>query len=164
MNTPVDRGQPGSRSRAWLGSTFGGMGRIVPLLVCLGLLGGCATTSHVMISPARPALAPEQVQVYTAPPPRYIEIALLETSSGPFTYGEQNKTNAVIANLRREAASLGANGVLLTGTSQGYPGGGVNVGVGGGRFGGRTSVGGGVGVDISPTRKHAQAVAIFVTP
>ena len=140
------------------------MGRIVPLLVCLGLLGGCATTSHVMISPARPALAPEQVQVYTAPPPRYIEIALLETSSGPFTYGEQNKTNAVIANLRREAASLGANGVLLEGMASGANGGRVNVGVGGGSFGGHSRIGGGVGVDISPTQKHARATAIYVAP
>ncbi|WP_140909784.1 hypothetical protein [Cognatiluteimonas lumbrici] len=140
------------------------MRRILPLLLFAALLGGCATTSHVMLSPARPAISPELVQVYTAPPPRYIEIALLETSSGPFTYGEQNKANAVIANLRREAASLGANGVLLTDTATGYRGGGVNVGVGGGRFGGRTHVGGGVGVDISPTQKHARAVAILVTP
>lgn len=137
---------------------------LLPLLLAAGLLVGCATTSHVMLSQPRPAIQPEQVQVYTQPPPRYIEIALLETASGPFTYGEQNKTNAVIANLRREAASLGANGVLLTDTASGYPGGGVNVGVGGGRFGGRTHVGGGVGVNISPTQKHARAVAIFVTP
>ena len=140
------------------------MVRMLPLLLCCALLAGCATTSHVMLGPARPAIAPEQVRIYTAPPPRYLEIALLETSSGPFTYGEQNKANAVIANLRREAASLGANGVLLTDTASGYPRGGVNVGVGGGRFGGRTHVGGGIGVDISPTQKHARAVAIFVTP
>ena len=154
----------GSRSRSWPRPTVGSMGKVLPLLVCVALLGGCATTSHVLITPARPAIAPELVHVYTSPPPRYIEIALLETASGPFTYGEQNKTDAVIANLRREAASLGANGVLLTGTAQGYPGGGVNVGVGAGRIGGHTSVGGGVGVDISPTQKHARAVAIFVTP
>ena len=128
-------------------------------------VAGCASTSKVMLGAARPAIAPEQVRVYFAPPPgRYEEIALLETSSGGLTYGEQNKTDAVIANLRREAASLGANGVLLTGTAQGYPGGGVNVGLGAGRIGGHTSVGGGVGVDISPTQKHARAVAILVTP
>lgn len=155
----------GSRTSTAPGPTVRGMGRkMLPMVLCAALLGGCASTSHVMLQPARPAISPELVQVYTSPPPRYIEIALLETASGPFTYGEQNKTNAVIANLRREAASLGANGVLLTGTAQGYRGGGVNVGVGAGRFGGHTSVGGGVGVDISPTQKHARAVAILVTP
>lgn len=157
--------QGDSRSNTRPRPTVRGMARnLLPMMLCAALLGGCASTSHVMLSPARPAISPELVQVYTAPPPRYIEIALLETASGPFTYGEQNKTDAILANLRREAASLGANGVLLTGTAQGYRGGGVNVGVGAGRYGGHTSIGGGVGVDISPTQKHARAVAILVTP
>ena len=135
------------------------------LFLASALLAGCATTSHVMLSPARPALAPAQVRVYFTPPPgRYVEIALLETASGPFTYGEQNKMDAVMAKLRAEAASLGANGVLLQDTANGYRGGGVNVGVGGGNFGGHTRVGGGVGVDISPTQKHARATAIYVAP
>lgn len=128
------------------------------------LAGGCATTSRVMLSPARPALAPEQVQVYFSPPSgRYVEIALLETSSGGFTYGEQNKMNSVLAKLRAEAAKLGANGVLVQETASGYGGSSVGVGVGGGSFGGRSHVGGGVGVSISPRPKHARAVAIHVT-
>ncbi len=136
---------------------------IASLVLASVLLAGCATTSHVMLAPPRPAIAPAQVRVYFTPPPgRYVEIALLETASGPFTYGEQNKMDAVMARLRAEAASLGANGVLVQGMASGYRGGGVNVGVGGGSFGGRTRIGGGVGVDISPTRKHAQATAIFV--
>jgi len=128
------------------------------------LLAGCASTSRLMISPARPALSPEQVQVYMEPPSgRYVEIALLETASGPLTYGEQNKTNAVIEKLRAEAARLGANGLVLQGMASSYRGGRVNVGVGAGRYsGGHTRIGGGVGVDISPTPKHAQALAIFV--
>lgn len=134
------------------------------LAVAALLLGGCATTSHTMLGPAMPAVAPEQVRVYTTPPPKYREIALVEAASGPLTYGEQNKLDAVIAKLRREAAALGANGLLLQGVSNGMRGGGVNVGVGGGRFGGHTSVGAGVGVDISPTQKHAQAIAIRVDP
>ena len=137
---------------------------------CAALLGlallsaGCASTSKVMLGPARPAIAPEQVRVYFAPPPSsYVEIALLETSSGGFTYGEQNKMNAVLDKLRVEAAKLGANGVLFQGTEQGYSGGSsVGVGVGGGRFGGRSHVGGGVGVSISPTPKYARGVAIYL--
>lgn len=132
-------------------------------LMAAVLLAGCATTSHVMLSPARPAIAPERVRVYFSPPPgRYVEIALLETASGPLTYGEQNKTDAVMAKLRAEAARLGANGVLVQGMGSGRDGGRVNVGMGGGSFGGHTRIGGGVGVDISPTQKHAQAIAILV--
>lgn len=134
-------------------------------LLAAVLLAGCATTSHVMLAAPRPAIAPTQVRLYFAPPPgRYQEIALLETASGPFTYGEQNKTDAVMAKLRAEAASLGANGVLLEGMASGANGGRVNVGVGGGSFGGHSRIGGGVGVDISPTQKHARATAIYVAP
>src|SRR5690606_41341528 len=85
------------------------------LVLTVLLLGGCATTSHVMLGPPMPALAPEQVRVYTTPPPKYREIALVEAASGPFTYGEQNKLNSVMAKLRREAARPGAHGLPLPG-------------------------------------------------
>ncbi|MDQ3269370.1 MAG: hypothetical protein M3Q11_04115, partial [Pseudomonadota bacterium] len=126
---------------------------------------GCASTSRVLLSQPRPAVAPQQVRVYYAPPPgRYVEIALLETSSGGLTYGQQNKMDSVIGKLRAEAAKLGANGVLLTGTEHGHGGGGnVGVGIGGGRFGGRSHVSGGVGVDVTPRPLHARGVAIHVT-
>lgn len=132
-------------------------------LLAVALLGGCASTSRVMLAPARAALAPEQVRVYFAPPPgRYQEIALLQTASGPLTYGEQNKMDNVIAKLRTEAARLGANGVLFQGAASGYGGSNVGVGVGGGSFGGHTRIGGGIGVNISPTPKYGSGIAIFV--
>jgi hypothetical protein len=136
---------------------------ILLLLLLATLLVGCASTSRVMLGAPRPALAPEQVRVYFTPPPgRYREIALLQTASGPLTYGEQNKMDNVIAKLRAEAARLGANGVLLQGTANGYGGSNVGVGVGGGSIGGHTRIGGGVGVNISPTPKYATGTAIFV--
>ena len=124
---------------------------------------GCASTSQVMLGPARPAIAPEQVRVYfSAPPGRYDEIAMLETSSGGFTYGEQNKMDEVIGKLRVAAAGLGANGVLFEGTAQGPGGSNVGIGVGGGRFGGSSHLGGGVGINISPSRIHARGIAVHV--
>ena len=126
-------------------------------------LGGCASTSKVMLGPAYPALSPEQVHIYYQPPARYREVALLETQSGSFTYGEQNKMNSVLTKLRAEAAKLGANGVLFQGSENGYGGSGVGVGVGGGSFGGHSHVGGGIGVSLSPAQKHARGVAIYVT-
>lgn len=140
--------------------------RLHPLLLTTSLalaLAGCASTSRVLLGPARAPLAPEQVRIYYQPPPRYLEIALLETDSGGFTYGEQNKMNAVLTKLRMEAAKLGANGVLFQGAENGYGGSGVGVGIGGGHFGGRSAIGGGVGVNISPAQKHARGMAIYVT-
>ncbi|MEH6416227.1 hypothetical protein [Pseudomonas sp. CGJS7] len=136
-----------------------------PLLLALttSLLAACAS-SHVMTGTPRPPVPVEQVRVYFAPPPsRYEEIALLESNSGAFTYGEQNKTNSVLNKLRVEAAKLGANGVLFQGTQDGAGGTGVSVGAGGGSYGGgRHFSGGGVGISISPRQKFARGVAIYV--
>jgi len=126
-------------------------------------LAGCASTSKVMLGQPRAPISPEQVMVYfSAPPGRYEEIAMLETSSGGLTYGEQAKTDAVIGKLRAEAAKLGANGVLFQGSETGHGGSSVGVGVGTGRFGGSSYTSGGVGVNISPTPKHARGIAIYV--
>jgi len=136
---------------------------IAPALLVALLAAGCASTSKVMMSPARAAISPEQVRVYFTPPPgRYVEIAMLETSSGGFTYGEQNKMDSVLGKLRVEAARLGANGVLLQDTANGPGGSSVGFGVGGGSFGRGSNVGGGVGVSISPTPKYARAVALYI--
>ena len=129
------------------------------------LLAGCATTSKVLISQPRPAIAPEQVRGDFSPPTgRYGEIALLESSSGAFTYGEQNKLDSVLGKLRVEAAGLGANGVLVQDMASGHGGSNVGVGVGGGSgsYGRGSHVGGGIGVSISPTPKYARAIAIHV--
>ena len=134
----------------------------IALLATLAM-AGCSSTSRVMLGPTYPPLSPEQVRIYYQSPPRYREIALLETESGGFTYGEQNKTNAVLNKLRVEAARLGANGVLFQGTQNGYGGSGVGVGIGGGHFGGHGGFSGSVGVDLSPSQKHARGMAIFVT-
>jgi hypothetical protein len=131
------------------------------LAAAIVLLAGCAT-SHVVTGQPRPPIDPAQVQVYFDPPPGYQEIARLETSSGAFTFGDQAKLEAVLRNLRAEAARLGANGVLVLDTAEGHGGSGVSIGGGGGRYGGRSYSGAGVGVTISPSRKHARAIAIHV--
>lgn len=140
-----------------IASTF----RIVAASALL-LLAAC-TTSHILTGTPRPPIDPSQVRVYYGSPGvPFEEVALLETSSGAFTYGEQNKTDSVMRKLREEAASLGANGILFQGTADSYGGGGVSVGAGTGRFGGRSYTSGGVGVNISPRQKHARGVAIYM--
>ena len=133
------------------------------LLLLLALaLAGCST-SHVLTGTPRPPIDPSQVRIYYGPPPGgYEEIARLDVGSGAFTYGKQNKANAVLRNLRREAARLGANGVLLQGTAHGPTNTGVSVGGGVGRGGGRTVSGVGVGVNISPTQTYASGIAVWI--
>jgi hypothetical protein len=57
-------------------------------------LSGCVT-SHVMVGQARPPISPDQVHIYLHPPAnKYLEIALLDTSSkGAFVFSAQGKTD-----------------------------------------------------------------------
>jgi hypothetical protein len=131
-------------------------------LLPLALLAACATSSMVT-GRVRPPIDPAQVRIYQAPPPGgFEEIARIETQSGALIYGEQNKLNSVLSHLRKEAAKLGANGVLLVGTENGVGGGNTSVGVSGGSFGSHSYGGVGVGVDITPTKKYAHGIAIYV--
>lgn len=137
--------------------------RALGLITAAVLLAACAS-SHVLTGTARAPIDPSQVRIYYGPPPGgFEEIALLQTESGAFTYGEQNKTDAVLEKLRVEAAKLGANGVLFQGTADRDGGGsGVSVGAGGGRVGGSGFSSGGVGVNISPRQKSARGIAVYV--
>lgn len=131
--------------------------RILTLLTVVLLLAGCASTHRTMLGAARPAIEPAQVRVYQAPPRRYEEIARLEASSA-IGFGTQGQTNAAIDRLVREAAQLGANGVLLLGVDTVAPP--VGIGVGGGSYG--RSGGVSVGAGVPTAQRRAAGIAIHV--
>lgn len=133
--------------------------RPITLLLLALALSACAGTSKVMLGQARPPVDPAQVRIYTTPPPGSIEIAQLESSSA-VGFGTQGQTDAAVARLKREAAALGANGVILMGVgSSGSP---VGMSVGAGSYGRHSA--GGVGIGIPTTQKKAAGVAIYVPP
>ena len=120
-------------------------------------LAGCAGTSKVMLGEARAPIDPAQVRIYGSPPPGSVEIAQLEATSA-VGFGTQGQTDAAVARLKREAAALGANGVVLVGVGgSGSP---VGMSVGAGPFGRHS--GGGLSVGIPTTQKKAAGVAIWV--
>ncbi|NIK41706.1 outer membrane murein-binding lipoprotein Lpp [Xanthomonas arboricola] len=121
------------------------------------LLAGCASSSKVMLGQARAPIDPAQVQVYSNAPVGSVEIAQLESTSAA-GFGTQGQTDAAVQRLKREAAKLGANGVVIVGVGSERSGGGLSVG--GGSYGGR--VGGGLGIDIPTTQKRAAGMAIWV--
>ena len=131
---------------------------VLPLLLATAL-AACAGTSKVMLGQARAPVDPAQVRIYTTPPPGPVEIAQLESSSA-VGFGTQGQTDAAVARLKREAASLGANGVILMGVgSSGSP---VGMSVGAGSYGRHSA--GGIGIGIPTTQKKAAGVAIYVPP
>jgi len=127
-------------------------------------LAGCAT-SHVLVGRARPAISPDQVQVYLHPPAnKYEEIALLDTSSkNSFSFTAQGKTDAVIGRLKAEAAKLGANGVLLQGVGD-KAAGSVGSGIGGATSTGHAAFGVGFGSSATVFQKAGNGLAIYVEP
>lgn len=134
------------------------MTRSLVLSVSLAVaLAACASTHKTMLGAARPAIAVSQVRVYQAPPRRYEQIAQLESSSA-IGFGTQGQTNAAIERLRREAAALGANGVLLLGVDTVAPP--VGIGVGGGSYG--RSGGVSIGAGVPTAQRRAAGLAIHV--
>ena len=136
--------------------------RSLLLLLVAATLAACASTPRVT-GTARAPIDPAMVRVYySAPTVPYEEVARLDVASGSFTFGSQARTNDVIDRLRRQAAQLGANGVVLLGTADAGGGTGVSIGGSGGSFGGRGYSGVGVGVTVSPSQRQASGIAIFV--
>ena len=136
------------------------MTRRLMTLSLFGLaLAGCASSSKVMMGQARTPIDPSQVRIYNTAPVGSQEIAQLEATSGT-GFGTQGQTDAAVARLKREAAAIGANGVVLMGVGSQRSGGGVSFGAG--NYGGH--VGAGLGIGIPTTRKHAAGVAIWVPP
>jgi hypothetical protein len=134
------------------------------LAAAVTLLTACETSSHVLTGTVRPPISPDQVKIYTQPPPQFEEVARLNSSSGSsFAFGAQSKTDTVIERLKKEAAKLGANGVLLQGISD-RPSGSIGVGFGTGSASPNSAVGAGVGTSSQTYEKEGVGLAIYVPP
>ena len=141
------------------------MNRIFTILIVAFLplsFFGCAGHAHMMIGKRRPPIKPDQVRIFTTPPPKYEEIAIIDSSSiNAWVVTTQGKMDAATNGLRKEAAALGANGVLLrsvgdqTATSGG-------IGFGTASAYGSTAYGSGSWYGRSDYAKIAQGVAIYV--
>ena len=75
------------------------------------LSSACATSTHVITGKVRPSLPVDQVQVYATAPSGSVDIAILMIESDGWT--RQGELDAAVLKLKSEAASLGANGVVI---------------------------------------------------
>jgi len=98
------------------------MYRFKLLLLSLSLLitKGCYPVSHVIVGETQTPLDYTDVKVYTDyPPDNYEKIAIIEASSDlafkdlSIEFTHQQKTNKSLERLKKEAASLGANGLVI---------------------------------------------------
>lgn len=132
------------------------------VLVLVLLIAGCASQSSIVVGKTRPAISPEQVKLYLRPPKKYEEVALIESSSkASWAASDQGKINVVVERLKDEAAKLGANGILLQGTSNQSTGS-VSTGTAQMTSTGNSAFGTGFGVSAGIMHKAGSGIAIYV--
>lgn len=78
------------------------------------MLIGCASASgtYLITGTQREALGAESVVIYTEFPAQY-EIIGIVTASSDAGWTEQDSLNYAVAELKRQAAKIGANGVVI---------------------------------------------------
>jgi hypothetical protein len=105
------------------------------------------------------------VQVYLQPPEsKYDEIANLSASSrGSFSITTAAKMDKVIERLKKEAAKLGANGILLHGIGD-QAGGSIGAGISTETNSPHSPYGLGFGASAFFFQKSGDGVAIYVAP
>ena len=91
-------------------------------LVLILLLINCHPVSHIVVGNKREPTSPTDVKVYLDYPESYEKIALVDAGSN-FSFKDpvilfawQSKMNKALERLKIEAASLGANGILIVNT------------------------------------------------
>ena len=91
------------------------MKKIVLILLVALVATGCAITheTSLVVGNRRPAISPEQVKLYTKPPAKYEEIALISADAAHDFMSKQSLQDMAIKNLKIKAAEVGANGILL---------------------------------------------------
>ena len=93
--------------------------KLLFLLISSLLAKACYPVSHVIIGDTRTPIEYTDVKVYIDYPNNYEKIAIVEASSDlaikdvSIDITHQQKTNKALERLKKEAASLGANGIII---------------------------------------------------
>ena len=89
------------------------------LLISIFVTKACYPVSHVIVGEAKTPIDHTNVTVYIDYPENYEKIAIIEASSDlafrdfSIDFTHQQKTNKALNRLKKEAGSLGANGVVI---------------------------------------------------
>jgi hypothetical protein len=128
-------------------------------------VAGCVSSHVAVVGHARPAISPDQVQIFLQPPESpYEQIANLSASSGgSFALTAAGKIDKVVERLKKEAAKLGANGILLHGVGD-QSAGSVGAGISTETNSPHSPYGLGFGASAFFFEKSGEGVAIYVEP
>ena len=101
----------------------------LPLTTLLSLaLFSCASGTALVTGTKRPATTPDAVVVYTEAPEKY-EVIGIVTASSDAGWTAQGSLDYAIAELKKQAAKIGANGIILESVGTSNSGGVISYGV-----------------------------------
>ncbi|HWH70432.1 MAG TPA: hypothetical protein VNT26_13680 [Candidatus Sulfotelmatobacter sp.] len=86
------------------------MKRVAGLLLLALLLTGCVTGAHLVTGKARASFAPDAVRIYQAIPPNAEVIGTVIAQS---IGNDQRAMDRGVTELKRQAAQIGANGLVI---------------------------------------------------
>ena len=92
---------------------------ILSFAIVLIIFQGCYPVSHIIIGEKKTPINANKVKIYPDFPDKYEKIAMIEVSSDfalkdmSLEITDQQKTDKALARIKEEAASLGANGVVI---------------------------------------------------
>ena len=97
-------------------------------MVSVLMLSGCASGTALVTGTQRSATNADEVVIYTEAPEKY-EVIGIVTASSDFGWTEQGDLNYAVAELKKQAAKIGANGIILESVSTTNSGGVISYGV-----------------------------------
>ncbi|MDJ0910460.1 MAG: hypothetical protein QNI99_14780 [Woeseiaceae bacterium] len=100
--------------RCLLIDSGGEMKRLPLMIMILASLAGCAEGSALIVGQTRPAIEnPESIRILTEMPDGAEQIAFVKASSDD-GWTQQGDLDLAVAELKRQAAKVGANAIVLT--------------------------------------------------
>ena len=100
---------------------------LLTTLLSLALFS-CASGTALVTGTKRPATTPDAVVVYTEAPEKY-EVIGIVTASSDAGWTAQGSLDYAIAELKKQAAKIGANGIILESVGTSNSGGVISYGV-----------------------------------
>ncbi len=86
--------------------------KLAVTLLAFACIGGCTTGSAVATGQERSPIDPAAVTLYYDPPAAYEVVGIVEAASDAFPFYNQTTLERAFAELKEQAAKIGANGVI----------------------------------------------------
>ena len=91
---------------------MGNDAKLVATLLILACISGCTTGSAIVTGQERSPIDPAAVTLYAEPPECYELVGSVEAASGVFFFYDKAAEERAFVELKEQAATIGANGVM----------------------------------------------------